>query len=742
MKKELFWIIGILFAVTAFFFYQTLLFGKIPFPGDGLMSDFQPWRSTSYIGYAAGGIPNKAQYPDTYRQLYPWKTLAVNQLRQGKLPLWNPYNFSGAPLLANFQSAVLYPLGVIYLFLNQIAAWTVLIILQPLLAGIFTYFYARKIGAKPYGAILSALSYGFSGFMAVWLEYNTVGHVILWLPLLLLAIESLRQNPRPVWFAVLALGNTAALLAGHPQVYGYVAAFSIIYALSRLPRALWIPTGIFVMLGIGIAGLQLIPGIELISLAARSPHEFTNLFTKILIQPWQLIAIALPNIFGNPATRTYWPTDTFVGKVTTIGLIPLFFLPSALRSKIPVTVWHICSAVIVIILVTANPVTYVLYQIPIPLVSASSPSLMTFILSFSLAVLCGLGLDYWMTDKHSLKKLGLRSVEVGIIFLVIVLAAKLPIFSDFHIHSGIVLRAVFYGALIAGATLGLFWIAIAFPKLRKHAIILLLLLHMADLWVFFGRFNPFVPTALVFPDHEVLTFLTDHGPDRYWGYGTAGIAANFATEYRMFSPEGYDPLYPKWYGQFLYSYRNGSLMKTFDNSTRSDAAITSNFGDGGLSDPNKQNILNALSVRYILDRTENGGTAQTFPPTIFKLIYSFEDWRIYENLNAAPRASIKNGSATILSYDADRVVIKTETKTPGDLVLTDTYYPGWKATVDGNSAQVKRYNFALRKVAVPSGTHTVIMTYAPLSVAAGKMLSSISIIGTIIGLIVIKHKKI
>ncbi len=746
MKKELWWIAGLLAVVTALFFYQTILFGKVPFPGDGLMSDFQPWRSTSYMGYAAGGVPSKAQYPDVYRQLYPWKTLAVSQLRQGKLPLWNPYNFSGTPLLANFQSAALYPLGILYLLMSQIAAWTTLVALQPFLAALFTYLYMKRIGAKPYGAILAAISYGFSGFMAVWLEYNTVGHVILWLPLMVLAIESLRQKPKPGWFVILALSNTAALLAGHPQVYAYEAVFALIYAFVRLPKTSWVPGMTFFLLGIGIAGIQLIPGMELIAFAARSPHEFSNVFTKILIQPWQVIAVAFPNIFGNPATRTYWPADTFVGKVTTIGLVPLFFFLSAVRRKDIVTRWHIYAAAAVAILITANPVSFLLYQVPIPLISSSSPTLMAFLLAFSLSVSCGLGLDYWMTDRHSVKKLIIRSAEVGLLFFVLLLAVMLPVFPSFHEHASVALRAIAYGGLVTAATLILFGIAVVFPNMRRYAVIALILLQTLDVFVFFVRFNPFVPVQFVFPNQQILTFLKHTSPDRYWGYGTAGISANFATQYQLFSPEGYDPLYPKWYGQFLYSYRTGKPMETFDNATRSDAAISSGFGDGGLSDPNKQTVLNALSVRYILDRTENGSTEKTFPPDIFTLAYSFEDWRVYENTHALPRAYISpesaKGTATILSYEPERIVIQTNASAASDLIVTDTYYPGWHAAIDGAPVTISRYDLALRRVAIPKGTHTVIMTYAPFTVAAGEVLSMISSVGLVLGFVRMRKKSV
>ncbi len=783
MKKhrEWLWVIVILAGITSLFFYQTVLFGKTPFPGDILVSDFQPWRSTSYLGYGAGGIPNKAQYPDTVRQMYPWKTLAVTSLKQGKLPLWNPYNFSGTPLLANFQNAALYPPGILYLLIGQIDAWTILIILQPLLAALFTYLYARKLGMKPHGSALSAISYGFSGFMAVWLEYNTVGHVILWLPCILLSIEHLREKPRALWLALLAAAHAFALLAGHPQVYAYTLLFSLVYACMRIEKRMRVYIAGFTVLGVGAAGIQILPGIELIMHAARSPHESANLFTKILISPWQMLSLPFPNFFGNPATRTYWPADTFVGKVTTIGLIPLFFSLSAFRRKDGITRWFIAATAVTLLLITDNPLSRMLYRIPIPLVTSSSPTLMAFLFSFSLAMVCGLGLDYWMSDKHSVRKLIRRTVEVIGVFAVLFLAAKLiPSWSG---HAAVAVRSLIYGAMLSAVTLVLFWVAIKLPKVRVPAITLLLFVHVLDLFVFFNRFNPFVPKQLVYPDHAVFSYLLNKTPDRYWGYGTAGIPANFASQYGIYSPEGYDPLYPKWYGEFLYAYKNGTLMETFDDTTRSDAAIRSGFGDGGLSDLNKQKILSALSVQYILDRTENAGSEQTYPPSVVKPVDAFEDWRMYENLSSVPRVYFadqimiyKNasefaqiffspktdmsrtvlmsaepvgiprntvgGSAAFVSYEPEHVLISTDREMPGVLVLTDTYFPGWEAAIDGKPAAIIRVNWTMRGITVPGGKHIITMSYLPKSVTYGGFLSMISIGAAIVILGFIAKKSI
>jgi len=776
--KELLVIIGILLCVTGIFFYKTITHGLVPFPADVLVNEYQPWRSTPYLGFAPATIPHKAQYPDTVRQIYPWKTLALDSLKSGKLPLWNPYNFSGTPLLANFQSAALYPLNIIYAFTSQISGWSVLVALQPLLATIFTYFFARSIGIGILGSMLASISYGFSGFMTVWLEYNTVGHVILWLPLILLAIEKSRNQLKRNWLVILALGHTFALLAGHPQIYGYMFIFSLCYILARgknWPTKIWL----FAMslLGVGIASIQLIPGIELIKLSARSPHDFRQFFTGILIQPWQFISMIFPNFFGNPATRTYWLQDTFLGKVTTIGIVPLFFLPAIFRRFDSTVRWFFTSTIIIVLLMSANPISYLFYKLPLPIISSSSPTLMAYLLAFCMSILCGFGLDYWIVEKHSIKKLTKRTLQVIGILTIFFLSSRIPALQP---HAAIITRAVLYGSIIACCTLVLFWVAITKPKLLKFAVVLLLVVHIADLFVFFQRFNPFVSPTLVFPEHEITTFIKTHDDARYWGYGTAAIPANLATQFKGFSPEGYDPLYPKWYGEFIYSYVNGTLLKTFNNSTRSDAAIVSGFGSSGLSDVRKNKILSTLSVGYILDRTENGSTEETFPYDSFQAIYQKGDWHIFKSKNVAPRVYLadhiqiyKNeddfsqqffsssfdptrsvllptlptdvskatatGSATITSYQPERVSIQTQSEESKVLVLTDTYYPGWTAKIDDKSTNIIRANWTQRAITIPAGSHTVTFTYEPQSVRIGMILSMISI-GLLIGIFVAKPK--
>jgi hypothetical protein len=99
-------------------------------------------------------------------------------------------------------------------------------------------------------------------------------------------------------------------------------------------------------------------------------------------------------------------------------------------------------------------------------------------------------------------------------------------------------------------------------------------------------------------------------------------------------------------------------------------------------------------------------------------------------LSQPPRASldadppVADGQApTVLRRGPDQVIIEVTMSQPGYLVLTDTYYPGWQATVDGAPAEILVANHAFRAVQLPAGAHVVAFRYAPLSFRWGAWLT-------------------
>ncbi|MCL4386694.1 MAG: hypothetical protein M1326_10365, partial [Cyanobacteria bacterium] len=129
------------FIVLLFFF--PIFKGNIPFPGD-LLVNSNPFNTQSFLGYNPGSYPNKAQGPDVITEIYPWRYFSIEQLKQGNIPFWNPHNFSGNPQMANFQTGLFYPINILYLILPFNLSWTLIIMLQPFLAGLFMYLFLKK----------------------------------------------------------------------------------------------------------------------------------------------------------------------------------------------------------------------------------------------------------------------------------------------------------------------------------------------------------------------------------------------------------------------------------------------------------------------------------------------------------------------------------------------------------------------------------------------------------------------
>jgi hypothetical protein len=93
------------------------------------------------------------------------------------------------------------------------------------------------------------------------------------------------------------------------------------------------------------------------------------------------------------------------------------------------------------------------------------------------------------------------------------------------------------------------------------------------------------------------------------------------------------------------------------------------------------------------------------------------------------------GKVRILSYESQRVQSEVVAETNGYLVLLDSYYPGWRAYVDGKPAEILRANYAFRAVRVPAGKHQVEFVYRPPSFYAGLSLTSLALILGIVALI-------
>lgn len=746
----------ILLGVCALFFYKTIFLSLVPFPGDLLIAEYSPWKYETYMGYNPGSYPNKAQYFDVLRQLYPWKMFAVAQIKKGEFPLWNPHNFSGSPFFANNQSAVLNPFNVVFFVLNPAVSWSIFIMLQPFLASVFTYLYLRKINLSIPASLLGALAFSYSLFMSVFLEYGNFGHTILWFPFILYFIEKIIKKKD--WSGILGLtiGIGLMFFAGHLQLAVGTFLFSLIYILVRLMltknKRLGLTFVACIVLGIGIASVQLFPTMELINNSARVSHDLETISQNFLVQINQLIVFFTPDFYGNPSVKNYLLSDSYPTNALYIGILPLLFVMFALpkvRTNVFILFFAIASAVL-LVMFTNNPLSVLFYKLNLPFVSGSSPSNLIFLLSFSLSVLSAFGLDEFKKISNT-KALKLFVIYASLFAILYVLNAMFGI--------------KFYNKQIL-LTLALVFVSVGiifvYLKTRRQVLLFsFVLLTVFDLFYFFQKFNPFVPQQFLYPQTAIEEmFRPDDKIARSIGFNQANIEPNFQTHLSFYSPEGYDPLYPRWYGELLYSVRNGKLLEGFDMTTRSDAKVVA------FPDKKTMLILNTLGVKYVFDRFETGFSDREFFPENFSLLTDKNGWKIYENRQVLPRVYLTGsyfvygtkeefskkffdvdrdartifleqkpgfesnrvgGEAKIAEYSPDRIKITTESKENTLLSISDTYYPGWEATVDKKQSKIMRANHAFRAVEVPKGQHVVEFKYNPYPFQLGLKISIISL---------------
>ena len=101
------------------------------------------------------------------RSKLPWKKLTIDSLNDFQIPFWNPYSFSGTPHLANYQSGTFSITNLFYFIFDFNIAWSFAVLVQPLLAGIFTYFFVRSLKKRS-----NCINYSFYFIHVLWIYYD------------------------------------------------------------------------------------------------------------------------------------------------------------------------------------------------------------------------------------------------------------------------------------------------------------------------------------------------------------------------------------------------------------------------------------------------------------------------------------------------------------------------------------------------------------------------------------------
>lgn len=354
---------------------------------------------------------------DFYLQFWAFSTFEVRELSAGRLPLWNPYAFAGSPFWADVQAAVFYPFSLLTLLLSSPWGFSPFALaLEALahfwLAAVFMYLFVRRITQSRAAAVISALTFTFSGYLTGYPSQQlAVLEADVWLPLMLYFLYQANQklgesakgesggtiffNLQPSALSPLLLAGVAwglTLLAGHPQSAFIVACVSLAYflylrfthrALRRAPCALRFTshTALFLLTGLGLAAIQFIPAIEYTLLSVRAEGTYDKMSGGFPLI--DVIQFLLPGQVSH-----YSPLYMGV-----IGLIlasmAVFTTPARNRHTI---FWALVAAVALFISFGGNTFLYTPLYLAVPGFSIfRGQERWAFVVAFGLSVLAGYG---------------------------------------------------------------------------------------------------------------------------------------------------------------------------------------------------------------------------------------------------------------------------------------------------------------------------------------------------------------
>ncbi len=237
------------------------------------------WKAI-FLGFII--TPANAHWDNIYN-IFPQKLLSAQLLKEGKLPLWNPYNMNGYPNHATNDLNIFSPVDVIFNLFPSLYTWGLIRLTNILLSGLFMYLYMRKIRFSVYGALVSALVYMLCPGHLLEIQWVMYVGPLVFLPLTLLIIEYLFEKKKFLYSVLLGLALGSAVLNGAMSSSLYVFIIGFAYSLYKLfnsrkekgntkkdfIRWIWLLVCGFV-LGLAIGAIQIIPTLELVPLSHRS----------------------------------------------------------------------------------------------------------------------------------------------------------------------------------------------------------------------------------------------------------------------------------------------------------------------------------------------------------------------------------------------------------------------------------------------------------------------------------------
>jgi hypothetical protein len=709
-----------------------------------------PW---SYLG----GPPQPANpaLTDITQVFHPTLLYAAREIHAGRFPFWNPYQYAGTPFLGNPQTATLFPLTGLAYVLPPGLAITLIALAKLAIAGVATYWCLRvALAVGPPGALVGALGYMLSSTLIGWLHW-TFASTMLFLPLLFGVVTRLRDRGGARWLAALGLVAGLAMLAGYPQAafHAFVAAGAWALVLARGPGG-----GRFLArcaagmaLGTGLAAVQILPALDYVRESAV--YAYRSQWTPSLHVPVGAAITFLMPVFYGTGTET-WSTWQFNITSTYVGLVPILALPLAV-----VAGWRRRGTRFFLGLGLVAAAVH--YGAPLAETVAGAPGMslgtnlrLMPLLVFAICVLGAIGADEAIAGRLGaiMKERVMRGWFVVLVAAALVMvalhlaepraAAMTPSLAG---QLGALLTTLTAGALVLGRRLR------TTNERWSVALVAVQLLSVAPLAM---TYNAGAERRWLYPAPPALRWLTDHA-----GAGRVLLPGHVGMLYGLHEAHGYDGLGPRRIVEVVGSVGTGAApAQGFLENT---LAL---HGSEPLSPATvfTSPALDVLGVRWIVLPPHSPALRPGLT-----LVHDGPDARVFENPRALPRAFVVGrarceddrpglalvrggavdlrrevvlgdcavppglgglgGTAEIRHAGTDRLVIVASSAGPGWLVVTDTWFPGWKVFVDGSAAPLLRADHAFRAVKLTTGRHDVEFRFRPPRLVLGVAISALSL---------------
>ncbi len=704
-------------------------------------------------------------FRDLFQFIAPQQELIAHELASGRLPEWNPFLYSGAPLLAEPGTGVFYLPNLLFQILDPLRAGTLFVLLHLPLAALGSYSLARHLGADGIAASVGALAYANSGYVLSLhgSHYYLAGAA--WLPLAVLGLLLSSTSPLGRRWALGALPIAAMVLNGEFQSVGFAGLSACLLRATRGARDPWPWVRLLsaTALGCGIGAVQLLPsalfatqsvrqaGIELAESGSWSTHPLR----------WLEFFVALP--FGAPypehnlwtpgrfdsSHRIPWALSMYVGALTLAAM-------TALRRDR--TTLAIATLVALGIILAAGQHTplFELWHRAVPgakFFRYAEKYLLLATLGFALAA--ALGLTRLHLDSTLRSRAATTALVLAAVMLIAAGAASLlhdrvteiaasglratdSMVDPNHAASSLWLSLARAGALLMSAGL-LLALSQRRPGLLAPGLLLIALADFAGLGM---RMLSYGEAGFADREPPLANAIRQASPagttGRFYRHPSCNrvLAGDSGAASGLERQREHDWLSGK--PNTLSMARLGSVVgygaaesalkhRAWTSAARAGLSHTLRvFGasvmvacDGQGHEPAARTLA-ALPRAFVA----KGAASATLDDILDRLRDPLLDWQAQVLVEGPAPTAGTGGTAEV--GDISPTHVRVNTSGSGTMVLLDSAGDGWEARLDGNPVPIMRAFALYRAVEIPGGEHTVDFVYRTPGLAIGALVSLLS----------------